>query len=500
MSAAKSGDASPCQPLPESEISSWDHEVDVVIVGYGGAGGCAAIEAAAAGADVLVLEVAGGGGGSTALSSSEIYMGGDGGTPAQRANGFEDSNENMLKYLMMASGPNADESKVRMYVENSQEHYRWLTETLGMEFNDTFVSERTIIHMTDDCLLFTGSEEAYPFNVEAKPCPRGHKPKVTGDNGGAYLVEKIDAKVRSLPNVKVECNARALTTIKNDSGRVVGVVARIDMQERRVRARRGVILCAGGFVMNREMVRRHAPALLRNGADHAIGNPYDDGSGIRIGMGAGAHAINMGEGFVSLPFYPPADFLKGILVNAQGQRFINEDGYHGRTGHFCLRQRDDTIYLIVDNEIYQKPNEYLNMELAGTGESVAELEAELKLPEGSLQATLEIYNRGAAAGRDPLFGKGPKYLKSLDKGPWAAFDCSIGKVYYPHFTLGGLDTLPTGEALNADGNVVPGLYAAGRNSCGLPRTGAGYSSGMSVGDATFFGRQAGVSAAANVSI
>lgn len=485
----------PVRPLPQSQVSDWHREADVVIVGFGGAGGCAAIEAATAGADTLVLEVASGGGGSTALSSSEIYLGGDGGTPAQRANGFEDSNENMFKYLMMAGGPNADEAKVRLYVDNNLDHYRWLTETLGMEFNDTFVAERTIIHMTDDCLLFTGSEEAYPFNTESKPCPRGHKPKVTGDNGGAYLTEKIQTKADSLSNLKVEYNTRALRVIQDDNGRVVGVMARIDMEERCIRARRGLILCAGGFAMNHEMLRRYAPALLRNGRNHAIGNPYDDGSGIRIGMGAGGAAINMGEGFVSLPFYPPADFLKGVLINAQGQRFINEDCYHGRTGHFCLRQRDDAIYLVLDNELHQKPNEYLNMDLAGSGETIEELERELKLPEGSLQNTLQIYNREAANGRDPLFGKGKKYLKPLDKGPWAAFDCSIGKVYYPYFTLGGLETLPSGEVLDTSGEVIPGLYAAGRNSCGLPRTGAGYSSGMSIGDATFFGRQAGRSAA-----
>ena len=62
-------------------------------------------------------------------------------------------------------------------------------------------------------------------------------------------------------------------------------------------------------------------------------------------------------------------------------------------------------------------------------------------------------------------------------------------------TFGGLDTLPTGEVLTATRDVIPGLYAAGRNSAGLPRCAAGYSSGMSIGDATFFGRLAGHSAA-----
>jgi succinate dehydrogenase/fumarate reductase flavoprotein subunit len=69
-------------------------------------------------------------------------------------------------------------------------------------------------------------------------------------------------------------------------------------------------------------------------------------------------------------------------------------------------------------------------------------------------------------------------------------------VLYPFFTLGGLDTLPTGEVLRMDKRVIPGLYAAGRASCGVPRTAAGYASGLSVGDATFFGRVAGKQMAA----
>ena len=477
------------EALSEGQVPAWDIETDIAVVGFGASGACAAIEASDQAADVALFEVASGSGGTSALSSAEIYMGGNGGTPAQRANGFEDSTEAMRDYLMMASGPNADAAKVSLYAEQSLAHYAWLTDQ-GVEFNTTFIAEKTIIHLSDDCLLFTGSEEAYPFNVAATPCPRGHKPKVEGDTGGPYLMNILSEQVKKR-GVDIHFDARAKTLIRNAERRVVGLVVREDKKDRYVLARRGVVLCAGGFAMNTEMIRHHAPQFLRLGSEHAIGNPFDDGTGIRLGIGATGAAINMHEGFVSLPFYPPANFVKGILVNAQGQRFINEDCYHGRVGHFCLRQRDDALYLVLDQELYEKPNEYINMTLAGTGESVAELEAEMGLPEKSLQATIEVFNHHASRGADPLFGKHPKYVKTLDKGPYAAFDCSIGKIYYPYFTLGGLDTLPSGEVLDADGQTVPGLYAAGRNACGLPRTGAGYSSGMSLGDATFSGRQAG---------
>ena len=120
------------------------------------------------------------------------------------------------------------------------------------------------------------------------------------------------------------------------------------------------------------------------------------------------------------------------------------------------------------------------------------------MPEGSLVNTLSLYNRFASAGEDPLFHKHPDYLVALDQPPYAAFDITPGNgAIYAVFTFGGLDTLPTGEVLDFDRQVIPGLYAAGRNSAGLPRSGEGYSSGMSIGDATFFGRLAGQAADAN---
>jgi succinate dehydrogenase/fumarate reductase flavoprotein subunit len=76
--------------------------------------------------------------------------------------------------------------------------------------------------------------------------------------------------------------------------------------------------------------------------------------------------------------------------------------------------------------------------------------------------------------------------------PYAALDCTLGEgAIYAAFTLGGLDTQTTGEVLTTEKQVIPGLYAAGRTTCGIPRTAAGYASGLSVGDATFFGRVAG---------
>ena len=136
-------------------------------------------------------------------------------------------------------------------------------------------------------------------------------------------------------------------------------------------------------------------------------------SGILMGMGVGAAAINMGEYFVTLPFYPPATTTFGIFVNAFGQRFINEDCYHGRIGWYALQQPGERIYLIIPAEDFERPT-YLNADIAGTGETVEELEAELGLPAGMLVHTVNYYNAHAAKGEDPVFHKSAEWLKPLE--------------------------------------------------------------------------------------
>ena len=97
-----------------------------------------------------------------------------------------------------------------------------------------------------------------------------------------------------------------------------------------------------------------------------------------------------------------------------------------------------------------------------------------------------------------LFHKASEWMLPLDP-PLVALDITPGRgAFLPYFTLGGLDTLPTGEVLNTSGKVIAGLFAAGRNACGVVRTAAGYSSGMSVGDATFSGRLAGIQATRDI--
>jgi 3-oxo-5alpha-steroid 4-dehydrogenase len=118
------------------------------------------------------------------------------------------------------------------------------------------------------------------------------------------------------------------------------------------------------------------------------------------------------------------------------------------------------------------------------------LESEIGLPPGSLAATISYYNDHAERGADPLYHK--RLLSPL-RGPLAAFDLRADKFFYAPFTLGGLHTLPDGAVLDNAGEPIPGLYAAGRTTSGVAAQ--GYASGLSLGDSTFFGRLAGLSAA-----
>ncbi|MCA9505845.1 MAG: FAD-dependent oxidoreductase [Myxococcales bacterium] len=480
--------ALPSRPRDAASVPRWHDEFEVVVVGLGVAGGAAAIEAGRAGARTLVLERQTRGGGATALSEGTIYFGG--GTRVQKAAGFEDSLENMLAHVRAAAGPTSDPEKVRLFCEGSLDHFAFF-ESIGVEFKDTFYAEKVIFPPTDDCLIYSGNEEAWPFSEEAKPVPRGHKPKKEG-SAGAYIIEQMIATLGSL-GVEIRNETRVETLVRDASGRVVGVVTRTQGgEERAIRATRGVILTTGGFIMNREMVAHYAPDLAK--CRYPIGSDGCDGSGIRMGMGVGAAAINMHEGLMTTPFFPPSSHIKGLVVNRQGQRFVNEDCYHARVTDAILQKADGHAWLVVDDSIYGQS--MVPYELAGVEETIEELEQTLGIPEGQLVHTVASYNRAAERGEDPLFHKAAKYVTPLVHPPFAALDLSVDKSVWSTFTLGGLDTKASGEVLTPDGEVVAGLYAAGRASAGLTRSGRFYASGMSIGGGSFFGRMAGKTAAA----
>lgn len=484
----------------EKEVSTFDYDVDVIVCGYGGAGGCAAVESSANGASTLILERASDGGGSTALSSCEMYLGGSGGTSLQKACGFKDSTENMIAYIEASLEGRGDGEKIKLYAENAADHFEWI-KSLGVSYKEAAHLGRIVVPESNESLLFTGNERVDPFCRLAKPIPRGHVPSHEGDFGGKIFFDALK-KIINASDIQVSCDSRVKGLVINNDKEIIGVSFKKNNSIRFAKAHKGVILTAGGFVMNEKMVSSYLPFQASFAAPY--GNPWDEGDGIQIGLSMNASIINMDEAFFGVYFYPPESLTNGIFINAHGKRFVNEDSYGARIGYFCSQQEEQKIYMVIQDEDYN-PSIYMDkLPILAVAETIDELEVEAGFKPGTITSTVKQYNKFAKNGNDEDFKKDPKWLKEFSKPPYAIIDYSFINQASPAyseksgplmFTLGGLETLPTGEVLDKNGKTIPKLYAAGRTTAGLPRTGKGYASGMSVGDATFFGRMAGRSAA-----
>jgi 3-oxo-5alpha-steroid 4-dehydrogenase len=479
-------------PTPAGEIESWDLEADVVIAGYGIAGAAAAVEAASIGADVLVVERTGGWGGAAAMAGGFIYLGG--GTDLQKACGFDDSMDNMAAFLNVAMGPGADQKRIADYCAGSVAHYDWLV-GCGVPFKAEFWGEPGWEPPGDQGLMFTGGENAFPFNTIAEPAPRGHVPqmadKQAGEKSGGFMLMKPLVDTATSLGVRSAYDLRASSLAVDSNGRVVGLVAYQYGKRLAVRARRGVVLASGSFAYNDAMVMQYAPRLAGR---PAASIEQHDGQSIRMAQALGADLAHMDATEVAF-LIDPQQTVRGILVNERGQRYVAEDMYSGRVGQVTLYHQNDTAYLIIDGDAQDEAmaatsaTPFLKRPPTWVCDSVAELEGEIGLPSNSLQATVAAYNEAAARGEDPLLHKKREWLKPIGT-PVGAIDL---RASCAGFTLGGLQTTLDGEVLHVSGQPIPGLYAAGRCTAGLAAW--GYASGVSLGDGSFYGRRAGRAAA-----
>lgn len=304
------------------QLTIFDESADVVVVGFGAAGTCAAIAARENGADVLALDRANGGG-STAVSGGIIYAGG--GTWVQKKAGVSDSYEQMLTYLRLEVGDAVSPQTLESFVAGSPEMIRWLSD-YGVPFDSTVCPYKTSYPNNHYYLYHSGSENAGAFRAVTPPVQRGHRVKGKGTSGkkmyGPLARSALALGARFSPHTTVN------KLIQDSGGRVVGVEAttmrhapariqqrysrlaglstkpgiyypplralverRLRALERRyarpvrIQARRGVIVCAGGYMANTEWVKRFAPQYL---GGLQLGTSGDDGSGIAMAQSAGA--------------------------------------------------------------------------------------------------------------------------------------------------------------------------------------------------------------------
>ncbi|MBN7798465.1 FAD-dependent oxidoreductase [Parahaliea mediterranea] len=473
--------------LPRGEIRSWDITADVLVAGSGAAGVSAALEARASGAEVLLIESLPRLGGASAMSGGVVYAGG--GTALQRALNIEDSAEAMYDFIVACGARHPQLDKIQLYCEQSPAHFDWLVEQ-GVPYQSKYTPAKGL-PFGDESLYYSGNELAWPAVELAPPAPRGHVPGVAGMNGGRTLMEALLARLRR-SGARIRAGLAGQRLVIERDGRAAGMTVQSADGPLHIRARRGVVLACGGFIHNRDMLRRYAPELY----DCSVpwGNAGDLGAGINMGIAAGGAALRMHQGFAIAPIYPPEHVLSGIVVNAAGQRFISEESYHGVLGDAIAFHQQGRAWLITDSESSYRDRQD-NFPLVAEGNTLGDLAARVGFPQGALQHTVAYYNRFASAGRDPLFHKGHGYLRPLQGPPYRAWNLSVDRAFFPAHTFGGLHTDVDGRVIDGFGDAIPGLYAAGRTVAGLP-TAPYIASGLSLGDCTFFGRRAGVAAAA----
>src|SRR5215208_3537554 len=220
--------------VPAAALSGGAESWDVVVVGFGIAGGCAALEAARAlrdarsslasssgttGGGVLLLERAAVHGGTSAMSGGHFYLGG--GTAVQEATGQKDSPDEMYEYLLAVSR-DPEPEKIRAYCDGSVDHFGWLEE-LGFEFERSFYPEKAVIQPGTEGLMYSGNEKVWPFRDQAVPAPRGHKVPVPGDTEGTRIVMDLLRQRVEEAGVEVRFETGAAQLVVTDDGAVAGV-------------------------------------------------------------------------------------------------------------------------------------------------------------------------------------------------------------------------------------------------------------------------------------
>lgn len=543
----KSAAPRPAEPplvLTKTDGDVWNVETDVVVVGFGGAGACAALEAHSDGAEVLVLDRFHGGG-ATAISGGVFYAGG--GTHIQRDAGVTDDADQMYRYLSLEVKGVVSDETLRDFCDTSVANLQWL-EAHGVPFEGSLCPYKTSYPTDDYYLYYSGNEGFSPYKEAATPAPRGHRAKGRGLPGESFYEPLRESVQRA--GIDVEYEARVNRLVIDSQNRVLGVeykqvergfwsklhrhlhqagiaivkynpklaaalrerCYRIEAERsvvKRVRANKGVILATGGFIYNRQMVKDIAPAY-RSGMP--LGTASDNGSGILLGQSVGAKADLMTRISAWRFINPPEAFAMGMVVNQQGERYINERMYGAAVGEAMVEENDGVAILIIDEELkklareqckpgkaqwFQRAPALLNLWFnSKEAKSVEELAKVAKVPVDALQKTLEEYN-DAADGRAPdRFGKDAAKMHAMRRGPYYAINAGIRSKRFPcpTLTLGGLVVDErTGQVKSEAGGVIPGLYAAGRNAVGV--CSRQYVSGLSIADCVYSGRRAGGAAA-----
>jgi 3-oxo-5alpha-steroid 4-dehydrogenase len=541
--------------LDSADEITWDETADLVVVGLGGAGVAAALEGLERGLSVIAVDRYEGGG-STAANGGVFYAGG--GTVIQKAEGEDDDPEEMLKYLRIEAGDVVADSTLRRFVAESVSTIDWIIAHGGKLAGNVW-KEKSSYPPLDRFLYHSDNSLVARYRAQAKPAARGHR--AFGADGkkawglGKFITAPLTESALRL-GLRFRRFSEARQLVQDRSGRVIGIkilsipegsadaarfahnIARANLflaalppslplasltigignhylrkamaieargrTTQMIRAREGVLLSAGGFIMNPKMVARYAPAYAKGMPNGTLG---DQGAGIVLGMTAGGSTALMDKISAWRFINPPKAWSDAIVVNRAGERFVDETVYGATLGEHIGDHQGGIAWLIYDKAMrrqafkqardpklvpFQRDVTLLN--LAFNARKAATLEAlarKIGVDPAGLAATVAEYNRAAAGLVPDAFGKESSDIQPIATGPFFAMDISIESRFLPLpvITFGGLRVdEESGLVLNSEGNPIPALYAAGRTAVGIASQ--TYVSGLSFADCFFSGRRA----------
>lgn len=446
---------------------------DVLVIGAGQAGLCAALAATQAGARVAVLEKLPLPGGSTAMSSGlSAYAG----TDEQAAAGIADSVELLRKDILATGKYHCDEAMVDAYCREQLATYRWLKD-LGVRYESVHAAS-------------------------GQSVPRSHS------TNPSAMIDTLARRAREL-GVPIIMQARAAQLL-TEAGRVVG--AQVERHGSLTDVHAGsVVLASGGFSRNAELLDRFVPQMAKALPGGSRGS---EGDGLLMAWAIGADFKDTPYIKGTFGIYPEVDpresgtgilavYKGAIAVNTAGRRFVNESIPYKETGDACLAQPSALAYQVFDQTVMDRDDPAVEIYwfsgrlatgLLQTADTLDGLAEKIGVPPAELTRTVETYNAAARGerpdehGRTTLVG-GYGTPAPLDKPPFYAHPSTAVVLA----TYCGLTVTPDGNVRNVFGEEIDGLYAAGEITGGFH--GAGYVTGTSVGKAGIFGRLAGQAAA-----
>ena len=444
-------------------------ECDVVIVGAGGAGLTAAVRATQEGAKVLVLEKMSFAGGNSLKASGGMNCAG---TKFQEAAGITDSGvQEFIEDTMNGGHQLNDLALVTTMAENSAEAVEWL-ESIGAPLPKVAATG--------------GTTHKYLHSPE------------DGSPVGSYLVAKLSEEAEK-QGIEIMLNTKA-TEILMDNGAAVGVKAEDEAHEYTINAG-AVILATGGFGSNFELMCSFNPSLANAVTTN---HPGATGDGILMAEAVGAATVDMDQIQLHPTVYQATSMLVSekmrslgaILVNQEGKRFCNDLSTRDAVSAAELEQTGGYAYIIFDQNLVDQnksAKEYIEKGMASEGATYEELAQNMGLEGDAIQAfveTMDTWNAAVAAGEDAEFGRNNGMDDDLSTAPYYAIQIAPGI----HHTMGGIKIDTDTEVIDTEGNVIPGLFAAGETTGGVH--GGNRIGGNAVCDFVVFGRIAGLNAAA----